>query len=187
MIFFDRSSRIVELLYDHQGLQCKQCGVRFADTPLGKKNQDDHLDMHFRQNRKANENIDRGHSRSWFVGLDVRVSFLVNRSQIFNVFDRIGYKKFRAMARAMCLLMVPALGLQKLMWLLRLLNGKPHCERNTLLFLLAMRLSLYRAPFVRRLSSQNSWKTTKSGYGKMQPRRTIRYIISIWLVHFSYF
>jgi pre-mRNA cleavage complex 2 protein Pcf11 len=26
----------------------------------------DHLDMHFRQNRKANQNIGRGHSRSWF-------------------------------------------------------------------------------------------------------------------------
>ncbi|KAF9476504.1 hypothetical protein BDN70DRAFT_882335 [Pholiota conissans] len=65
-----RSSRIVEFLYERQGLQCRQCGLRFADTALGKKNQDNHLDMHFRQNRKANENIDRGHSRSWFVGLD---------------------------------------------------------------------------------------------------------------------
>jgi pre-mRNA cleavage complex 2 protein Pcf11 len=31
---------------------------------------DDHLDMHFRQNRKANQNIGRGHSRSWFIGLE---------------------------------------------------------------------------------------------------------------------
>jgi len=30
----------------------------------------DHLDMHFRQNRKANQNIGRGHSRSWFIGVD---------------------------------------------------------------------------------------------------------------------
>ncbi|KAF8974458.1 hypothetical protein BDZ97DRAFT_1690202 [Flammula alnicola] len=62
--------RIVELLYDRQGLQCKQCGIRFADTQLGKKNQNDHLDMHFRQNRKANEDLGRGHSRSWFIGLE---------------------------------------------------------------------------------------------------------------------
>jgi hypothetical protein len=94
MIFFDRSSRIVELLYDRQGLQCKQCGVRFADTPLGKKNQDDHLDMHFRQNRKANENIDRGHNRSWFVGLDVRASFLQNRSKILTCLIGLDTRNF---------------------------------------------------------------------------------------------
>jgi pre-mRNA cleavage complex 2 protein Pcf11 len=29
-----------------------------------------HLDMHFRQNRKANQNIGRGHSRSWFTGVE---------------------------------------------------------------------------------------------------------------------
>ena len=28
---------------------------------------EDHLDMHFRQNCKANQNIARGHSRSWFI------------------------------------------------------------------------------------------------------------------------
>ena len=33
---------------------------------------EDHLDMHFRQNRKANQNMGRGHSRSWFVTLEVR-------------------------------------------------------------------------------------------------------------------
>jgi len=32
---------------------------------------ENHLDMHFRQNRKANQNIGRGHSRSWFVGVEV--------------------------------------------------------------------------------------------------------------------
>jgi hypothetical protein len=32
---------------------------------------EDHLDMHFRQNRKANQNIGRGHSRSWFIGVEV--------------------------------------------------------------------------------------------------------------------
>jgi pre-mRNA cleavage complex 2 protein Pcf11 len=36
----------------------------------------DHLDMHFRQNRKASQNTGRGHSRSWFIGVDVRVRFL---------------------------------------------------------------------------------------------------------------
>jgi len=62
---------IVELLYDQLTAQCKQCGIRFADTIIGKKNMEDHLDMHFRQNRKANQNVGRGHSRSWFIGVEV--------------------------------------------------------------------------------------------------------------------
>lgn len=61
--------RIVDYLYDRQISQCKQCGVRFADTKLGKKQMDDHLDMHFRQNSKLDQG--RGQSRSWFISLDV--------------------------------------------------------------------------------------------------------------------
>jgi pre-mRNA cleavage complex 2 protein Pcf11 len=37
---------------------------------------DDHLDMHFRQNRKANQNIGRGHSRNWFIGIEVRIRLM---------------------------------------------------------------------------------------------------------------
>ncbi|KAF8897640.1 hypothetical protein BD779DRAFT_1491908 [Infundibulicybe gibba] len=62
--------QIVKFLYNQLSAQCKQCGVRFADTVIGKKNMEDHLDMHFRQNRKANQNIGRGHSRSWFIGVE---------------------------------------------------------------------------------------------------------------------
>ncbi|KAK1233313.1 mRNA 3' end processing factor [Marasmius sp. AFHP31] len=58
------------LLYDRLSLQCKQCGIRFLDTTSGKKELEDHLDMHFRQNLKANQNIGRGHSRSWFIGVE---------------------------------------------------------------------------------------------------------------------
>ncbi|KAJ7283542.1 hypothetical protein C8J57DRAFT_1171278 [Mycena rebaudengoi] len=61
---------IVEFLYDRLGAQCRQCGIRFPDTVFGKKRMEDHLDMHFKQNRKANQNIGRGHSRSWFVGVE---------------------------------------------------------------------------------------------------------------------
>lgn len=31
----------------------------------------EHLDMHFRQNRKASQSAGRGHSRSWFLGAEV--------------------------------------------------------------------------------------------------------------------
>ncbi|KAF5388310.1 hypothetical protein D9615_000505 [Tricholomella constricta] len=70
--------QIVEFLYDQLAAQCKQCGIRFADTIIGKKNMEDHLDMHFRQNRKANQNIGRGHSRSWFIGVEDWVHDLTN-------------------------------------------------------------------------------------------------------------
>jgi len=60
--------RIVEILYDQQGAQCRQCGVRFSETKLGKKSLENHLDMHFRQNSKVDQG--RGHSRSWYIGLE---------------------------------------------------------------------------------------------------------------------
>jgi pre-mRNA cleavage complex 2 protein Pcf11 len=63
-------------LYDRLPVQCKRCGIRFADNSVGKKEMQDHLDMHFRQNRKARQNTGSGHSRSWFIGVDVRVRFL---------------------------------------------------------------------------------------------------------------
>jgi hypothetical protein len=31
----------------------------------------EHLDVHFRQNRKASQSVGRGHSRSWFLGAEV--------------------------------------------------------------------------------------------------------------------
>lgn len=52
-------------------MQCKQCAIRFADGPSGKKKLQDHLDMHFKNNRRAKESVGRGHSRSWFISVDV--------------------------------------------------------------------------------------------------------------------
>lgn len=63
-------SPIRDLLYSKLSAQCKQCGIRFADIPAGKESLQSHLDMHFRQNRKANQNLGRGHSRSWFVAVE---------------------------------------------------------------------------------------------------------------------
>ncbi|KAH7914222.1 hypothetical protein BJ138DRAFT_1177497 [Hygrophoropsis aurantiaca] len=61
---------IVRFMYERLSVQCKQCGVRFSDDVMGRKDMESHLDMHFRQNRKANQNLGRGHSRSWFVALE---------------------------------------------------------------------------------------------------------------------
>lgn len=68
---------IVEMLYNRLPTQCKQCSARFADSPAGKKQFEDHLDMHFRQNRKASQAVGRGHSRSWFITMEVCM-FLVS-------------------------------------------------------------------------------------------------------------
>ena len=62
---------IVKFLYDSLPCQCKQCGVRFRDDTVGRKKLQDHLDTHFRQNRKANQAASRGYSRSWFISIDV--------------------------------------------------------------------------------------------------------------------
>lgn len=62
---------IVRYLYDTAPSQCKQCGIRFSDSSSGKKRMEDHLDMHFRQNRKTTQNSGRGHCRSWFVNVEV--------------------------------------------------------------------------------------------------------------------
>jgi len=61
---------IVHFLYDRMPVQCKQCGLRFSDTAQGKKTMQEHLDTHFRQNRKASQSVGRGHSRSWFLGVE---------------------------------------------------------------------------------------------------------------------
>lgn len=59
--------QMANLLYNRLPLQCKQCALRFPTGEAGKKSMEDHLDLHFKQNRKARENTGRGHSRSWFV------------------------------------------------------------------------------------------------------------------------
>ncbi|CAE6539573.1 unnamed protein product [Rhizoctonia solani] len=59
--------QMANLLYNRLPLQCKQCALRFPAGEAGKKSMEDHLDLHFKQNRKARESTGRGHSRSWFV------------------------------------------------------------------------------------------------------------------------
>lgn len=64
---------IASLLYKRLPSQCKQCALRFSGEEAGKKALQDHLDMHFKQNLRASQNSGRGHSRSWFVSLEVRL------------------------------------------------------------------------------------------------------------------
>ncbi|KIJ56625.1 hypothetical protein M422DRAFT_22777 [Sphaerobolus stellatus SS14] len=64
-----QNTGVIPFLYQRMPLQCKQCAIRFHEGAIGKKQMEEHLDMHFRQNRKASENVGRGHNRSWFVGV----------------------------------------------------------------------------------------------------------------------
>ncbi|KAK7695922.1 hypothetical protein QCA50_000561 [Cerrena zonata] len=66
---------IVRFLYDTAPSQCKQCGIRFSDSSSGKKRMEDHLDMHFRQNRKSTQSSGRGHCRSLFVNVEDWISY----------------------------------------------------------------------------------------------------------------
>ncbi|KIY67934.1 hypothetical protein CYLTODRAFT_422057 [Cylindrobasidium torrendii FP15055 ss-10] len=66
--------RIAELLYATDSEQCKQCGLRFPQTPYGKDVFQQHLDTHYQQNRKVNDNLGRGYSRSWFVVVEDWIS-----------------------------------------------------------------------------------------------------------------
>ncbi|KAI6044631.1 hypothetical protein EDC04DRAFT_2936257 [Pisolithus marmoratus] len=52
-------------------MQCKQCGLRFSDDLCGKKQMDDHLDMHLRQNSGVRQNVGCRHSRCWFISLEM--------------------------------------------------------------------------------------------------------------------
>jgi hypothetical protein len=70
-----QSPHLVSFLYDRRMPQCKQCGLRISQEGGGQQKMDDHLDMHFMQNSRNDQNAGRGHSRSWFVGFEVSMKF----------------------------------------------------------------------------------------------------------------
>lgn len=57
-----RQAPIIQKLFS--GMQCSSCGVRFPPEQTMKYSQ--HLDWHFRQNRKERDNSRRAHSRKWY-------------------------------------------------------------------------------------------------------------------------
>ncbi len=50
------------------GMQCSSCGVRFPPEQTIKYSQ--HLDWHFRQNRRDRDSSRRAHSRRWYYNVD---------------------------------------------------------------------------------------------------------------------
>lgn len=57
-----RQQAIVDTLYS--GIQCSSCGLRFPPEQTMKYSQ--HLDWHFRQNRRERDSQRRAHSRKWY-------------------------------------------------------------------------------------------------------------------------
>lgn len=57
----------LSFLYDRFPLQCQQCGLRFFETPSGRRQMDAHIDWHFRHRRRVREGAQRTHGRSWLV------------------------------------------------------------------------------------------------------------------------
>lgn len=60
-----RQPALIQVL--HSGMQCSSCGMRFP--PEHSKHYSQHLDWHFRQNRKGKKNIRKAASRRWFYNL----------------------------------------------------------------------------------------------------------------------
>ena len=66
--------------------------MRFSDSIVGKKKFQNHLDMHFRQNRQASNQTGRGYNRSWMVGVEVRQTFFTLLCLLVLIFYRIGFE-----------------------------------------------------------------------------------------------
>ncbi|KAJ1991176.1 mRNA 3' end processing factor [Dimargaris cristalligena] len=58
---------LVATLYDAIPLKCKQCGARYPETSIGKKQLDKHLDWHFRSNSRFKDKVRQAQPRGWFV------------------------------------------------------------------------------------------------------------------------
>lgn len=75
-----RQSAIVHALFS--GMQCSSCGVRFPPEQTMKYSQ--HLDWHYRQNRRERDSARRAHSRKWYYD----VSDWIQYEEIENLDDR---------------------------------------------------------------------------------------------------
>lgn len=60
-------------LYEKLPVQCKQCGLRWAEFPSGSKDLSLHLDSHFRVAKRKRE-MGRCESRGWYLPVSAWVS-----------------------------------------------------------------------------------------------------------------
>jgi pre-mRNA cleavage complex 2 protein Pcf11 len=67
-----RCDGAINLLYELLQLQCRICALRFEDTEKGKRAMAEHLDWHYRRNKRLKERLKRPFSRGWFLSEKVR-------------------------------------------------------------------------------------------------------------------
>ncbi|XP_059080706.1 uncharacterized protein LOC131878647 [Tigriopus californicus] len=60
----ERQQGLINQLYDPAALQCKNCGLRFSPGDMISYSQ--HLDWHFRMNRREKDNARKAQSRKWY-------------------------------------------------------------------------------------------------------------------------
>ena len=63
----------------HRGTQCSSCGLRFKEA--NNENYRQHLDWHFRINRKEKET--QAAHRNWFITTDVSICSSMTETQLF--------------------------------------------------------------------------------------------------------
>lgn len=68
-LLFRNYSALVEKM--STGIQCTTCGVRFDDIAKSS----DHLDWHFRQNKKKKETSNVAKNRGWYLSKNVSIIF----------------------------------------------------------------------------------------------------------------
>ena len=85
VIFFRRNNLMVKQLF--LGMQCSSCGERFPKSH--KKQYSDHLDWHFRENKKEKEGGKKVISRSWYFELVVSIFLLCHSLNLLILKDLI--------------------------------------------------------------------------------------------------
>lgn len=58
---------LIHMLYGSMPLQCYQCGQRWRDTPADRAAKDEHLDWHFKTNKRLREHAVRAQSRALYL------------------------------------------------------------------------------------------------------------------------
>lgn len=69
---------LIDLLYSSMPLQCYQCGQRWHDTPEQRALKDEHLDWHFRTNKRLREHSVRSQSRALFLTETEWINFSIS-------------------------------------------------------------------------------------------------------------
>lgn len=62
-----RDEGAVSLLYESLPIQCKICALRFSASEEGNRLMAEHLDWHYRRNKRIREQLKRATSRGWFL------------------------------------------------------------------------------------------------------------------------